>query len=207
MGPPGQPPHWEVKPQLTKDVVYPTLPQGFPKGHKRSWEEAAEPISRASNPLISSTPKAKRPKETLFMPEVVSVAKRRLEEPSPGMPGVPPAKRKCEALVTKDPITKVAVNEVSKQFADIPRPDTRRPPEKRVSGPTHASSDIKLVPKPPQCPKPKGGDNKESGKGLSETIIPKEVVDKVISEVSLARDRQGNKAHSYLEVGHQFYAG
>ena len=48
------------------------------------------------------------------------------------MPGVPPAERKCEALVTKDPITKVAVNEVPKQFADIPGADTSRPPEKGV---------------------------------------------------------------------------
>lgn len=59
---------------------------------------------------------------------------------------------------------------------------------------THPSPGAKVTPKPPQYPKPVDCKDNEAVKGLSETTIPKEIIDNVISEVSLAKDRQGNKA-------------
>ena len=33
----------------------------------------------------------------------------------------------------------------------------------------------------------------------------KEIVETVIAELSHAKDRQGNRSHSYMEIGNQFY--
>ena len=186
----------------------PTFSQTFSQGHKRTGETSVDPTNDTLGVNDDVSPKAKRPKVVIPQFELLNAPKRKLEEPRPDESGVLPEEEMCKAPLTKVPKQSelIADKDSVKQFAKIPGPHTKRPPEKGVWGTSRTSPEIKLSPKPPQSPRPPQAGPGEAVKGVSAMVIPKEIIDSVVTELSQAQKRQGNKSHSYMELGNQFYA-